>query len=158
MTRPRFRLVCCLCRKPAAASRDIYGLDAEWQRRFPDMVGTLACQTCALRTQWSCRQPPDDSFVDGHIRAVNHSGDVRSVRSDYDSWCHIPASGTHIGLVQMRPWSGLLQGAEEYLRHCAGRPGISSEARTRLYTTLEAWDTGADSPPPHIEWSNATGG
>ncbi|MYU01464.1 MULTISPECIES: hypothetical protein [unclassified Streptomyces] len=45
-----FRLTCCRCRRLIPLAQDIYELDGEWQRRFPDMVGTLACHDCALRT------------------------------------------------------------------------------------------------------------
>jgi len=48
MSRPRFRIACCLCGQPIPLQRDVYALDAEWQRRFPRMVGTLACGRCVV--------------------------------------------------------------------------------------------------------------
>ena len=64
-----FRIRCCRCGKNIPLAQDIYELDAEWQRRFPDMVGTLACHPCALRTYWSCTDR-NGSYVDGHIPAA----------------------------------------------------------------------------------------
>lgn len=58
-------LTCRLCRRLIPLAQDIYELDAEWQRRFPDMVGTLACHDRALRTDWTCTR--NGSYVDGHI-------------------------------------------------------------------------------------------
>jgi len=44
MPATRLRIACCLCRKPMPQAKDVYALDEEWQRRFPDMIGTLACE------------------------------------------------------------------------------------------------------------------
>lgn len=76
---PDFRLACCMCRNPIPSHSDVYALDAEWQRRYPRMVGTLACQGCALGTHWSCRQRDgltDDGLTDveGHIPVPQVSG------------------------------------------------------------------------------------
>ncbi|MFJ1958764.1 hypothetical protein ACIOGT_38120 [Streptomyces microflavus] len=49
-----FRIRCCRCGKNIPLAQDIYELDAEWQRRFPDTVGTLACHGCVLRRYWIC--------------------------------------------------------------------------------------------------------
>lgn len=50
MSRPSFRLASCLCRKPIPQAKGVYALDAERQRRFPDMLGILACDRCAVNT------------------------------------------------------------------------------------------------------------
>ncbi|MFI1583792.1 ATP-binding cassette domain-containing protein [Embleya sp. NPDC020630] len=64
----RFRLACCLCRKPIPLSTDVYALDAEWQRRYPHMRGILACRRCALSTGWSSCEVAAGVCADGHIR------------------------------------------------------------------------------------------
>ncbi|MFI0355951.1 hypothetical protein [Actinomadura sp. 9N407] len=40
-------------------------------------------------------------------------------------------------MVLAHPWSELLQGAEEYLRHCVQRPGVHPDAKHRLQAILE---------------------
>jgi hypothetical protein len=133
MPRPSFRIACCMCGKPIPNSQDAYALDAEWQRRFPEMTGTLACADCALhRHQWDCGRR-GGSFVDGHI-PTSHDG------SDIDSWSHVGPPATHVAAVLDDPWSGLLQGAEEYLRHVARRPGVDRQVAQRLRAVLEQWD------------------
>lgn len=117
----------------------MYALDAEWQRRFPKMVGALACQRCAVNTnQWKCENP-DGTHVPGHIPA-EHGEPQR----DFDSWCHIPAEGTHRAMVVRFPWSGLRQGAEQYLRRLAHRPGVDAEVAQRLQQVLAEWAARAD--------------
>ncbi|MFI0091849.1 hypothetical protein [Streptomyces bobili] len=37
-----FRISCCLCRKNIPLAGDFITLDGEWQRRYPNMHGTLA--------------------------------------------------------------------------------------------------------------------
>lgn len=127
------QLACCLCGKSIPDSSDVYALDEEWQRRFPAMTGVLACARCAVHdTYWSCEA--DGHYVDGHRPAT-------STVECIDSWSHIENSGTHIGMIQCYPWSGLLQGAEEYLRAVAHRPGADREVRQRLHDLLQQWDT-----------------
>ncbi|CAO5227893.1 hypothetical protein FAGKG844_1130006 [Frankia sp. AgKG'84/4] len=66
MPRPKFRLACCLCRNSIPLASDAYALDDEWKRRFPQMAGRIACQTCSLRNHvWQCRTR--GVYVDGHI-------------------------------------------------------------------------------------------
>jgi hypothetical protein len=134
MPRPKFRLACCLCRKPIPLASDAYALDDEWKRRFPQMVGRIACEACALRNHvWQCRT--HGGFVDGHI-PITRPG------SDHDSWDHFLAYGTHISMVVSYPESTLLQGAEEYLRYTARRSGIDPEVARQLHDALDAWDAG----------------
>lgn len=137
MVTPKFRVACCLCGKPVSLASDVYALDAEWQRRFPDMTGTLGCQRCAVnRNYWRCERP-DGTFVAGHRPATRRPG----VGSDFDSWCHIEAWGTHVAMVTRYPWSSLQQGAEDYLRHTAGRRGLDLEFVRQIQDALDRWDT-----------------
>ncbi|MGQ4465243.1 hypothetical protein ACN6LC_004643 [Streptomyces violaceoruber] len=101
-----------MCGKNIPLARDVYALDPEWERRYPAMRGTLACSKCALSTSWSCTTR-DGQFVDGHIPATQGS--------DFDAWSHILGHGTHRAMVLSYPHSGLLQGAEGYLRTFAER-------------------------------------
>ncbi|MFF7249942.1 hypothetical protein ACFZBU_39335 [Embleya sp. NPDC008237] len=133
MSVPRFRLACCLCRKPIPLSTDVYALDAEWQRRYPAMLGILACQRCALSTGWSSCKGSDGVYADGHIPAAR-------ARCDVDAWSHVLGMGTHIGMVQNHPRSALLQGAEPYLRHLAQRPRVAPAVALRLRAILDEWD------------------
>jgi hypothetical protein len=81
------------------------------------MVGTIACENCALlKNEWQCLKP-GGGFVDGHIPAVN-----QPESRDFDSWSHPRRHGMHVAMVIETPWSGLLQGAEEYLHYTARRP------------------------------------
>lgn len=136
MSRPSFRIVCCLCGRPIPLSQDIYGLDAEWQRRFPAMTGMLACARCALRTHYWICDKPGGGYVDGHIPAVDIEGTRKSRDRDHDSWCHVGPSGTHVAMVIEYPESGLIQGAEEYLRQVTQRRGVDPEVAQRLRTVL----------------------
>jgi hypothetical protein len=142
MARPKFRITCCLCGKLIPLASDAYDLDKEWQRRFPQMNGTIAC-SCALDISWQCRQP-GGGYVEGHIPAVDSTGAPKSSGRDFDSWSHIGSPGTHVYRVTANPWSGLLQGAEEYLRYTAQRgvacPGLDSDAAQHLQSVLQEWD------------------
>ncbi|GAA2798889.1 hypothetical protein GCM10010470_37580 [Saccharopolyspora taberi] len=144
MPRPRFRIACCLCGKPIPQASDVYALDEEWKRRFPEMTGVLACDKCAVSgNQWRCRTA-DGSFVAGHRRAAG-----RPETRDHDSWDHIEAIGTQIAMVCTYPWSGLRQGAEEYLRYTARRPGLDQEVAQRIEDALHRWDgQPSDAGPP----------
>jgi hypothetical protein len=140
VARPSFRIVCCLCAKPIPKFQDVFALDAEWQRRFPKMNGTLACARCALHEHyWDCEKR-GGGYVAGHIRAVDAEGAPKPPDRDHDSWCHVGPSGTHMGMVLARPESGLIQGAEECLRYVAQRPGAD-----RLRALLAEWDKRATS-------------
>jgi hypothetical protein len=136
---PAFRLACCMCRKPVPLRSDVYALDAEWQRRFPDMVGTLACPRCALETSWSCYQRDSHAYVDGHIPAIRVGRTVRNC----DAWSHIePGYGTQRAMVWTHPWSGLLQGAEGYLRRLMARhSGGDAEGMPAIVEALSRWDS-----------------
>ena len=140
MPRPSFRIACCLCGNAISSASDVYALDEEWQRRFPRMVGTLACQRCAVSDNyWECRTR-SGQLVEGHRPAAALLSDAEC----FDSWHHIAAHGTHVAMVWFRPWSGLLQGAEEYMRYTARRPGV--EAR-KLQDVFDQWDVrGTNSP------------
>ncbi|MGW3473444.1 hypothetical protein ACWDKQ_34460 [Saccharopolyspora sp. NPDC000995] len=138
MPRPKFRIACCLCRKPIPQAQNVYALDEEWQRRFPKMVGTLSCSTCAVSNNvWSCRTSRG-THVAGHRPATRKD-------SCHDSWDHIDGWGTHVAMVLSRPWSGLQQGAEEYLRHTVRRPGVDRDVAQELQDVLGRWDERATS-------------
>jgi hypothetical protein len=130
---PDFRIACCLCRKPIPRASDAYALDAEWQRRFPDMVGTLAC-TCAVSIYWRCRTAAG-VFVAGHRLSTR----VREA-NDQDAWHHIDGHGTHIGMVQAHPEAGAQQGAADYLRHVLQRPYVDPQAAQRIHAALTRWE------------------
>jgi hypothetical protein len=115
MRRPAIRLTCCLCRRPVGRATDVYALDGEWQRRYPKMTGILACPRC-VRLEWSCRRSVGP-FAAGHVLSITHPG------TDFDSWDHILRFGTQAAMVTLFPASGILQGADEYLRYMAGRDG-----------------------------------
>ncbi|MFC5828083.1 hypothetical protein [Nonomuraea insulae] len=117
---------------------DAYDLDQEWQRRFPAMNGTIACP-CALKVSWQCHEP-GGGYVEGHLPAVNSTGEPKPSRRDFDAWCHIGAPGTHVARVLMNPRSGLIQGAEEYLRYTAQRRGVDPVVAERLQAVLKEWD------------------
>ena len=142
--RPNFRVICCLGGEPIPLASDVYALDEEWRRRFPQMLGILACGRCALhRNRWSCRTRAG-AFVDGHFRAAG-----RPEGRDHDSWDHIQGQGTHVGMVVSHPWSGVLQGAEDYLRRAVRRPGLDREAVQRIQDALDPTGSEhrADTPP-----------
>ncbi|QCB26666.1 hypothetical protein [Streptomyces sp. SS52] len=128
-----FRLRCCLCRKNIPLAGDVIALDGEWQRRYPDMRGTLACERCVIDYGWNRCTTTKGSFIDGHVAAPE--GEV-----DVDSWSHHLERGTHRALVTLYPHSGLLQGAEPYLRSLASRKGTLPDVVTRLLTALDEWD------------------
>ncbi|MCK9932540.1 hypothetical protein MXD62_36290 [Frankia sp. Mgl5] len=133
MTRPRFLLACCLCRRTIPPDSDAYALDREWVRRFPLMVGTIACPACALHDfTWGCHNR-EDQFVEGHLPVADGGPDI-------DSWSHIEKYGSQGGIILTHPESGLLQGAEDYLRHIAGRQGLDAAFTRRLQAALDAWD------------------
>lgn len=123
---------CCRCGKNIPRTHDVYELDAEWQRRFPDMVRTLACHACALRTYWSCTDH-NDSYVDGHLPAAT------SVRC-FDAWNHVSWHGSPRDMVFSSPRSGLLQGAEAYLRDAVTRKGTHPQTAAKLRTAIQDWD------------------
>ncbi|MFI9080977.1 hypothetical protein ACIGW8_31665 [Streptomyces sioyaensis] len=128
-----FRIRCCKCGKKIPLAQDIYELDAEWQRRFPAMRGTLACHRCALRTSWHCTDR-DGSYVDGHIPAAGTGPRC------FDAWSHVSPPGTHRARVLSSPRSGLLQGAEPYLRSVATRKGTHPKIAAMLRTVIQEWD------------------
>ncbi|MFF4414536.1 hypothetical protein ACFYY8_18580 [Streptosporangium sp. NPDC001559] len=88
---------------------------------------------------WQC-QDGRDRYVEGHIPALDSDGMLKPPSRDFDSWCHVGPPGTHVARVLINPWSGLLQGAEEYLRHTVGRSGLAPEVVCRLQRVLDVWD------------------
>lgn len=134
MARPKFRITCCLCRRPVAQAKSIFALDAEWQRRNPHMIGTLACGECALRSQeWRCLTGAG-TYVDGHIPVSQQDGEFE--QNDFDSRSHVLGSGTHVSMVLKYPHSAMLQGAEDYLRWAVSNRGTSPDVATRLQKLL----------------------
>ncbi|MGV9942403.1 hypothetical protein [Streptomyces sp. NPDC003401] len=91
-----FRISCCLCRKNIPARRDVIALAGEWQRRYPNMRGTLACERCVIDYGWNCCTTTKGGFIDGHVAAPE--GEV-----DVDSWSHHLERGTHLALVTLYP-------------------------------------------------------
>lgn len=127
-----FRLTCCLCRRDIPLAQDVRELDAEWQRRFPDMLGTLACERCAEHTYWSCEKTGLREYVEGHIPT--------SDGNCFDAWSHVGRSGTHRAMVLSCPQPALLQGAEPYLRSVANHGRVSSEIVTAVRAALREWE------------------
>ena len=137
--RPTVQLACCLCRRTIPPAQEVFALDAEWQRRFPSMVGVLACEECVLEADWKCHDETGD-YVPGHIPATGHgSGD-----QDFDSWSHLPGQGSQAVMVQRFPAPALKQGAEGHPRRVAARDSRSivlAEQRTELMGLIDAWQT-----------------
>jgi hypothetical protein len=135
---PKIQLVCCLCGKKAPQTKDVLPLDAEWQRRHPRMVGTIAC-LCAYSSQWYWRC--DNNRVDGydpeHIRKVPE-GCV-------DSVSHVEGAHALTAAVLRFPETALRQGAHEYIRHTARGRWASQELAQRLQKALSDWEA-AGSP------------
>lgn len=135
MPRPKIALTCCLCGRRFAQRASVYPLDAEWLRRHPDTVGTLACQ-CATGNAWYWRcEGSGGRYVDGHIPVSNPEAP-----SCMDSWSHLGIAHTLVAAVTSYPHSALLQGAEEYLRYMARARGVSRETAHHLQAALEEWD------------------
>ncbi|MEU6895881.1 hypothetical protein ABZ934_29790 [Streptomyces sp. NPDC046557] len=127
-----FRITCCLYRKKIPLARDVVALDGEWQRRYPKMRGILACERCVIDYGWNCCTKTVGGFVGGHIAAPQDQVDI-------DSWSHLLERGTYRALVALHPRSGLLQGAEPYLRSLASRK-LSEPLAPRLRPALDEWD------------------
>lgn len=121
---PEFRIACCLCGRPIGKSATHHGLDQEWKRRFPDLPGSLAHERCAVyKHQWKCQDTP------GHYPAGHEVPDRRPDSACLDSWDHLNGEGTQKAMITLMPWSGLLQGAEEYLRYVASWHGTNAVTR-----------------------------
>jgi len=73
------------------------------------------------------------SLVDGHIAAPEDNVDV-------DSWSHHLERGTHRALAVAYPRSGLLQGAEPYLRWLAHHKHTRSDVAATLREALTEWE------------------
>lgn len=134
---PKFRLTCCLCGKLLPLNKNVQVLDAEWLRRFPHARGTFSCFTCVSRNHWWYKKP-GGGYVDGHIPAVDEN--TGEPKPDADAVNHLLTPGTHVGVVPAHPWSGLLQGAEKYLRHRSQRLASGSPEGQRLRAMLAEWD------------------
>ncbi|MFF2852954.1 hypothetical protein ACFVT5_42730 [Streptomyces sp. NPDC058001] len=88
-----FRIRCCLCRKNIPLTGDVIALNGEWQRRYPDMLGTLACERCFIDCGWNFCTVTQGGFVAGHIAAPEDQADV-------DSWSgFVSGSGQRLSLV-----------------------------------------------------------
>ena len=133
---PAFALRCCLCRKTVPQATGVYALDAEWQRRFPRMKGTLACENCAFgnaKWAWQCQEPGTRAYVTGHIPAAK--------AGCFDSWSHVGPCGTQRSMLCLHPHSGLLQGGEPYLRAVAARGRVKPGLASGINTALRDWDS-----------------
>ncbi|MFE4335754.1 hypothetical protein ACFRQM_42145 [Streptomyces sp. NPDC056831] len=126
------RLSCCLCLRLIPLAQDVHELDSEWHRRFPDMVGNLACTRCTLHTPWSCQKPGTRTYVDGHIPTARGNC--------FDAWSHVGRRGTHRAMVLSCPEAALLQGAEPYLRNVATGRGVRRELAATICAVLADWD------------------
>lgn len=116
MTCPDLRLTCCLCRRQIARGPDIYALDAEWRRRFPQMEGILACYKCTIdRNQWDCGKHP------------NWHGSHPCL----DGRSHIEDEGTQRAMVLLHPDCAVRQGAAHYLEWWATKHGNSGSDLAR---------------------------
>lgn len=136
---PAPAVTCCLCQKPVPATEEVFALDAEWKRRFPAMVGVLACEECVLETEFRC-QDETGNYVAGHIPA----SDLPPQEQDVDSWSHLPGQGSQVAMVQQYASSVPTQRAAE-----APAPVIVRETsivdltqqRTDLMGLIDAWQT-----------------
>ncbi|MFF4299210.1 hypothetical protein ACFY0N_36765 [Streptomyces vinaceus] len=108
-------------------STDVFALEAEWQRRFPDMVGTLVCRPSAVGTTWCCTT--GSAFVAGHIPA--------SGLPCADAWSHLSQPGTHHVMVMRYPRSSLLQGDGPYLRRLGNHPDSDPGVHAALCPVLQ---------------------
>jgi hypothetical protein len=133
------RVACCLCRRPIPPAQDVFALDAEWQRRFPSMIGVLACEECVLEADWKCQDETGD-YVPGHIPATGSS----SGAEDFDSWSHLPEQGSQSAMAQRYPHSASEPVAKDHPRRGAARKSTSivlAEQRTELMGLIDAWQT-----------------
>ncbi|MCY9787926.1 hypothetical protein KIK06_29020 [Nocardiopsis sp. EMB25] len=149
MAAPKLHIPCCMCGKPLPRTKDnIQLLDAEWQRRFPDITGRLCCFGCVSAHHWWCR--PHGVYVDGHIPAVDeYTGRPKS--HDKNSNDHLGTPGRLAAMVQAHPRVALAQGAEEYLRHRARLRNLPREGKARLNALLDEWDSAKPQPAAHDE-------
>lgn len=136
LPQPKFRIACCLCGSLIGASADHHGLDREWKRRFPALPGSLAHEKCAVfKDEWRCHGS-DNEYVPGHLLAERQPTDPCM-----DSRDHHNGEGTQKAMVGLMAWSGLLQGAEEYLRYIADwRARRHPAAANGLQAILARWD------------------
>lgn len=124
-------LTCCLCERRIPKSSDVYGLDTEWRRRYPDMVGHLACERCAVnRHVWACRNG-DSPHPPGHVPPAR-------VVPDCDSWDHLLGYGTHAYMCFEYPDAAVQQGAAEWLQDVVSRPGVSKLNKERITFALDS--------------------
>ena len=129
---PQLRILCCRCGDPIRRTDAVYALDGEWQRRHPHMRGVLSCQDCALRNGWGFCEPRRGALPDGHVP-------VGPGVSGCDFWSHILDCGPHKRMVLQFPWSGLLQGAEAYLRFKAAERDGATMRAAELALMLRTW-------------------
>jgi hypothetical protein len=141
MSAPRLHIIYCLCRKPIPQNSDVYALDPEWQRRYPQMVGTLACNTCAVSSTYffRCRNRRDDAYVPGHLQPGGRGEGTASTRG-------ITSKPT----VLTPPWSTATPGqqhAKAPRSGCATSCNGHSSTRTSAPGSRTHYDVGR--PPPH---------
>lgn len=135
MSAPPLLLACCLCARRLPARRDVYVLDGEWARRYPQMRGRIACERCALRDHyWEC--DASGAYPPGHVAAT-------AGRPDHDSWCHMLAHGTLKGVTLGYPEWAVEQGGGEYVRWLVRRRGggNAADAAAALRALEGEWKT-----------------
>lgn len=134
-SRLRLELRCCLCARQIGASKkyDVLVLDDEWARRFPRMIGRIACIDCAMgnATYWTC-DAGVDAWVPGHIHR-----DSWPSGPDHDAWCHFRGEGTPRAVCRVFPEYAVLQGASEYLSQLLlSARALDPDSRTRIEKAL----------------------
>lgn len=104
------------------------------------MRGTLACAKCATETYWSC-ETAGGQFVADHIPSA-----TQPPNRDFDAWSHIGHASTHVASVLLNPWSGMLQGAADYLRSRARAKYTHPDLARRLIMVIDEWDSQRPKP------------
>lgn len=108
----RLSMTCCICSRKVPVREDMYALDGEWRRRFPQMSGWLACWKCSVGGwRGDCADTPGGLPQD-HIAALRPDG---SVIDRCDAECHRLGWGSQKGMARLYPESAVLQGGREYL-------------------------------------------
>nr|WP_181411775.1 hypothetical protein [Streptomyces sp. FR1] len=76
-------------RKNIPLAGDVIVLDGEWQRRYPNMRGTLACERCVIDNGWNCCTTTKGGFGSHHLEHGTH----RALATLYPPLRLVPGSG-----------------------------------------------------------------